>query len=258
METYPYFIIGLIGLMIGSFLNVVIYRVPLGQSLWFPGSHCPACGHAIRWYHNIPLWGYLIQKGRCEHCSTKISLVYPLIETGSALILCFMYGQFGYGILFYKISFVTLMMLTIARIDYEYHIIPDRIILFGFPFAFLFTGLEGKYQLIDGAIGFLAGGLGMFIIAIIGRLFYKKDAMGGGDIKLAALLGVFLGWKVLILTLFVSFLLMTVIGWIGIAIRKVQRGSEIPMAPFMMVSVLLCIFYGHEMIHWYFDLVIGH
>lgn len=258
MEIYPYFVTGLIGLMIGSFLNVVIYRVPLDQSLWFPGSHCPDCDHPIRWYHNIPLWGYVIQKGRCIHCSENISFVYPLVEIVTASTLCFMYGQFGHTVLFYKVSFMTLMMFTLARIDYEFHIIPDRIIRFSFPFAFLFIGLQDIDHLVDGAIGFLVGGMGMFIVAVIGRLFYKKDAMGGGDIKLAALLGVFLGWKVLLLSLFVAFLLMTAIGWIGIAVRKIQRGSEIPMAPFIAASVLICVFYGHEIIHWYFDLIIRH
>lgn len=258
MELYPYFIIGLTGLMIGSFLNVVIYRVPLNLSLVFPGSHCPSCNHAILWYHNVPLWGYLVQRGKCVHCHKKISCTYPLVEFVSALVLCLMYWQFGHSVLFYKVSFLTLMMFVLASIDYRFHLIPDKILLFSFPFAFLFTGLQGRDSLISGFLGFIVGGAGMFIIAVIGRIAYKKDAMGGGDIKLAALLGLFLGWEELLFTLFTAFLLMTVIGWIGIAVRKIQRGSEIPMAPFLTAAVITCIFFEHQILHWYIDLIGGH
>lgn len=258
MEFYPYFIIVLAGLMIGSFLNVVIYRIPLEQSLWFPGSHCPKCEQPIRWHHNIPLWGYLIQRGRCAHCLESISFVYPLVEIVTAATLCFMYGQFGHTLWFYKVSFIALMMFTLACIDYRFHIIPDRIIKFSFPVAFLLTGLQGMDHLLDGVVGFLAGGLGLFGVAVIGRIAYKKDAMGGGDIKLAALLGLFLGWQALLFTLFTAFLLMTVIGWIGIAVQKIQRGSEIPMAPFLTAAVWISIFFKHQIVHWYIDTVTGH
>lgn len=258
MEAYPYFITGLIGLVIGSFLNVAIYRIPLDQSLWFPASHCPHCKQVIRWYHNIPLWGYVIQKGRCVQCGEKISIVYPLVEIVTALTLCFVYGQYGHTLLFYKVSFIVLMMITLAIIDFRFHVIPDRIVLFSFPFAFLFIGLQGFDFLLDGLIGFLIGGFGLFVIAVIGRIAYKKDAMGGGDIKLAALLGLFLGWKALLFTLLTAFILMAVIGWIGIAVRKIQRGSEIPMAPFLTAAVFTSLFYGHQIMHWYFDLITGY
>jgi leader peptidase (prepilin peptidase)/N-methyltransferase len=258
VELYPYFLIALTGLMIGSFLNVVIYRVPLNMSLSFPGSRCPSCEHALLWYHNIPLWGYLVQKGRCAHCQSKISLIYPLVEIVSAFVLCLMYWHFGHTVLFYKMSFLMLMMAVLAIIDYQFHIIPDKIILFSFPFAFLFTGLQGWEFLTAGIFGFLIGGLGMFLIAVIGRIAYKKDAMGGGDIKLAALLGLFLGWEALLFTLFTAFILMTVIGWIGIAVRKMQRGNEIPMAPFLTVAVITCVFFEHEILHWYIHFIGGH
>lgn len=244
--------------MIGSFLNVVIHRIPLGQSLWFPSSHCPSCENPIYWYHNIPLWGYVIQKGRCVHCNKSISAVYPLVEIATALLLCLIYGEFGHTVLFYKVSFIALMMLTLACIDFQYHIIPDRIVMFSFPIAVLFVGIQGAEHVIDGAIGMAVGGLGMFIIAVIGRIAYKKDAMGGGDIKLAALLGIFLGWQALLFTLFVTFIFMTVVGWLSIAARVMKRGSEIPMAPFLTAAVLTHFFYGYELIHWYLDLMTGH
>lgn len=246
-----YVLLSIIGLIIGSFLNAVIYRIPLNLSLWSPGSRCPKCETPIRWLYNIPLWGYLIQLGRCARCKEKISFTYPLVEILSAGILCLMYYQFGFSLIFLKLSYLGLLMLALSFVDYKFHIIPNRILLFSFPLAVIFSALPGKDSFIDGLLGSLAGGAGLWAMWFLGRLMYKKDALGGGDIKLAALLGLFLGWKILFLSFFLSFILITAVGWTGILFRKLNRGSEMPVAPFLTPAVLISVLYGHVIIHWY-------
>lgn len=247
----PYVILFSLGSIIGSFLNVVIYRIPNGLSLWSPPSHCPHCSHRIPWYYNVPVWGFLIQLGRCAFCKTSISFRYPAVEILSGIFTCFFFSQFGLSVVFFKLTYLALLMLVLSFIDFQKHLIPNRIVFFSFPFAVLFSVLEGKPSIIDSILGFLIGGLGLWAVWYIGHLIYKRDGIGGGDIKLAALLGVFIGWKLLLLTVFTSFILISAIGWLGIITRRLSRNSEIPLAPFLTVAIWINVFYGLDIIRWY-------
>jgi len=253
-----YLLIASIGLIVGSFLSVVIYRLPNKESLWHPASHCPNCHRSIRWYHNVPIWGYAIQKGRCNNCKAAISFIYPLTEMISALVLCFMHYQFGWSVAFYKLSFLGLLLFALSVIDFRCHIIPNRIVFVGSLFALLFLSLQGTSALKDGLIGGIIGGGGFAGVWFLGRLIYKKDTMGGGDIKLAALLGLFLGWRMLLVNVSLVFVLIAIIGWAGILLRKMNRKSEIPMAPYFAIAAVISIYFGYDIMSWYLNFIHFH
>lgn len=257
MSLSPDLLIAAAGLLLGSFLNVVIHRIPLRQSLWFPASHCPHCGSPIRWYHNIPLWGYAILGGRCGSCRQKISIRYPAVELATALCLVFLHSQFGWTILFFKSAYLTFLMIVLSEIDYRSHIIPNRLLLISLPIGVGFLILEGVSSLVAGMAGMVMGGAIMTGIALVGRRVYKRDAMGGGDIKLTALLGLFLGWKLLAMVLFLTFLFISVAGWIGVLFRKLDRRAEIPMAPFFAMAMMGSLLFGADLIQWYLDNVVN-
>lgn len=244
-------VLAVIGLVIGSFLNVVIHRVPLRQSLWHPPSSCPLCGTRILWYHNVPVWGYLMLKGRCRSCGQPISLVYPMVELTSAAFLVALYVVIGWSIAYLKYTFLGLLLFVLTVIDWRHRIIPDRLLIFGVPVAVTFLMLEGPAAIMDGVIGMVVGGSAMWSIAAFGRMIYRTDAMGGGDIKLIAMLGLFLGWKLLLVAVLCSFLLISATGWLGVLFGKLDRRSEIPMAPFFGLSTMGSLGFGYDMIEWY-------
>jgi leader peptidase (prepilin peptidase)/N-methyltransferase len=193
------------GLMIGSFLNVCIYRIPRKLSVVKPSSRCPACGTPIKIYDNIPVLSYLLLRGRCRQCNTGFSVRYPLIELLNAVLYSIVVNRFGTsspGVLLIYMLF-TSTLIVILFIDLEHQIIPDSITLPGIPIAvimgatvlpdpFMRTELLG---LKSSLIGFVSGGGLFYLIAVIGKAILKKDAMGGGDIKMMAMIGGFLGWK---------------------------------------------------------------
>lgn len=256
MNPSPDIALAVAGLLIGSFLNVVIHRVPLKESLWFPPSHCPACGAPIRWFHNIPLWGYAVLGGRCRSCREKIPIRYPAVELATAVAVVFLHHQFGWSILFFKAGYLTLLMIVLAEIDYHHHIIPNRLLIFSLPIGVGFLLLEGHASLMDGMAGMAMGGVIMTGIASVGRHLYKKDAMGGGDIKLTALLGLFLGWKLLAMALLLTFAMISMTGWIGLLLKKLDRQAEIPMAPFFGMAMVGSLLFGADLIRWYLQHVV--
>ena len=235
----------ILGAIVGSFLNVCIYRIPSGKSIVFPASHCPACKHPIKFYDNIPIISYIILRGKCRNCDEKISPIYPAIELLTAIMSLLLFRKYGLS-LEYLFSFMFVCALIIITfIDLEHQIIPDVITLPGIPLfalaAILFMNITLKASL----IGILAGGGCLYLVALVYQLLTKREGMGGGDIKLLAMLGGFLGWQSLWFIIMASSLIGAVAG-ISVMISK-GRDSKyaIPFGPFLSIGAVAYIFWGN-------------
>ncbi len=246
------------GICIGSFLNVCIYRLPASKSITNPRrSICPFCKETIPFYDNIPVLSYIWLRGRCRHCNTVIPLRYPIVELLSAvmaLFVCMKFGPCFEGLIYF--TFIALLII-ITFIDLDHKIIPDIITLPGIPlFLFLSLGIP-SISLIDSLLGILTGGGSLFTVAIIYNLLTKKDGMGGGDIKLLAMIGALIGWQGVLFTIFVSSALGSTIG-IALMLRtKKGMNFAVPFGPFLSAGAVLYIFFGTPVINWYFNFLAG-
>ena len=233
-----------LGALIGSFLNVVILRLPKeGESIVLPPSHCPGCQALIHWYDNIPIISFLLLAGRCRHCRQKISWQYPAVELMMALLSLALYRTFGLGAAFLIYFVFCAALIVIIFIDLRHQIIPDVIslpgIVLGFAASFLLPGLSWQ----DSALGLLLGGGSFYAIAGGYYLLTRRAGMGGGDIKLLAMIGAFLGWRALPFVVFASALLGSVVG-IGAMIKQKKGGKTvIPYGPFLAVASLSYLFF---------------
>ena len=250
--------IAIFGALIGSFLNVVILRLPQEEaSIVFPASHCPHCRQKLHWHDNIPLLSFIYLRARCRFCQAPISWQYPVVELAMALLSLGLYEKFGLSARFGIYFLFSAALLAIIFIDWKHQIIPDLIslpgIAIGFALAFLNPGLSWQ----DSALGLVAGGGFFYAIAASYYLFAKRAGMGGGDIKLLAMIGAFLGWRALPFVVFSSSLLGTVVG-LGAMIKQKKGGKTvIPYGPFLAVGSLLYIFF-QERIALFFALYLGH
>ncbi|HET6460272.1 MAG TPA: prepilin peptidase, partial [Syntrophales bacterium] len=238
------------GAAIGSFLNVVIYRIPEGQSIIFPSSCCPKCSCSIRFYDNIPIISYLVLRGRCRDCHEKISLRYPLVEAVTALLSMFLFWKFGLSIK-YLFSFIfTCALIVITFIDLDHQIIPDVITLPGIPLFFLMAIFFMGIPILEAFLGILIGGGCLFAIAFLYEIITKREGMGGGDIKLLAMLGAFLGWKSLFFILFVSSLLGAVVGISLMIAQGKDMKYAVPFGPFLSIAAVAYLFVGIEVMNY--------
>lgn len=254
-----YIISGLLGLCVGSFLNVVIYRIPRGISLCYPASRCNVCGYRLRWYDNIPILSWLILGGRCRSCRKAISKRYIIVEFGNtALWLISMALFWGESPVYAVISaLVCSVLICIFFIDLEHMLIYNRfaIIMAILGFAAMFFD---RYTAVkDHVIGALAGG-GLFALIYFGAiLILKREAMGFADVKLAAAAGLFLGWQKLIL----SVLIGSVVGSFVLVIlnraKKQNRNTEYPLGPFITGGIIISLLAGERIIEWYISILLG-
>ena len=232
------------GAFVGSFLNVCIYRISEGKSIVLPHSFCPNCQHPIRPYDNIPIVSYLVLRGRCRDCHERISLRYPVVELITAVLSLFLFWKYGFS-LQYLFSFVfTGALITITFIDLEHLIIPDIITLPGVPLFVLLAVVFMDVSFFDSILGVLLGGGGLYLIATAYQLLTKREGIGGGDIKLLAMLGAFLGWKSLLFILFVSSLLGSIVGVSMMIARGKDLKYAVPYGPFLSVAAVAYIFLG--------------
>ena len=243
------------GAIVGSFLNVVILRLPDPEaSVVFPGSHCPHCQTALHWYENIPILSFLFLRGRCRSCQAKISIQYPLVELAMGLLSLFLLQKFFLSVSFIIYFVFAAALLVIIVIDLYLQIIPDRIslpgIVIGLGASFLLPGLTWQ----DSLLGILFGGGIFYAIAMGYYLFTKRHGMGGGDIKLLAMIGAFQGWQALPFVIFCSSLLGTIVG-LGAMVKQRKGGqTRIPYGPFLAVASLLYLFFDHRIMqftYWY-------
>ncbi len=256
----PYLIeifIFLMGLCIGSFLNVCIYRLPASKSIVHPRSMCPNCDTLIAWYDNIPIFSYLLLMGRCRHCRIKFSARYPIVELLGGLFALGVFMKFGlsFETLVYYLFIATLLVVTF--IDIDHRIIPDVISLPGIPIFFAASFALPAITYKDSLLGILTGGGSLFLVAWIYSLLTKKEGMGGGDIKLLAMMGAIVGWQGVLFTIFVASLVGTLA---GLAVMlKSRQGTKlaVPFGPFLALGGVLALFWGKEIILGYFRLFQG-
>lgn len=250
-------IIFVFGLLIGSFLNVCIYRLPRGTSLAFPASHCPACGTAIPPWLNIPVASYLFLLGRCRFCRTRISPVYPFVELLTALLGVVLYLRFGLDLHFFVMALLCSSLVVVTFIDLEHRIIPDEISLSGIVLGFICSFFLPVPGWRDSLLGILTGGGSLFLVAWSYERCTGKEGMGGGDIKLLAMLGAFFGWQSVPFIIFVSSLSGSVIGLTIMLVKKRDGKLAIPFGPFLVIGALTYMLFGQQIITWYLNLFNG-
>ncbi len=244
------------GLIIGSFLNVCIYRIPREESIAWPGSHCPTCNHSLKWYDNIPLVSYLTLKGKCRYCKTKISAQYPIVESLNALLYIIMYFKFSFSVDFIFYSLISSVLLAIIFIDFKEMIIPDSLVLSIVVFTIIYKSVNYfLYGLSSDIIGsilgmLLAGGLFLAIVLL------SRGGMGGGDVTLIGALGFVLGVKYILLNIFLSFVLGAIISVFFLAAKIKTRKDPIPFGPFIALGFFMTVLMGQSIINWYFNLLI--
>lgn len=239
------------GAIVGSFLNVCICRIPRGESIITPGSHCPRCEKPIPFYDNIPLVSYLLLKGKCRHCHQTISLQYLIVEGVAALSSFLLFIQYGpsWSYLFYFCFIAGLIVITL--IDLYHQIIPDVISLPGIGVGLLASFLLPQIKFSNSLIGMLLGGGSLFLVATLYRWLFKREGLGGGDVKLLAMIGAFLGWKAVILTILLSSLIGSITGILIMVAKGKDLKYAIPYGPFLSLGAVISFFYGEKIITWY-------
>ena len=254
------FFIFILGLVIGSFLNVCIYRLPRGESLLHPPSHCPQCGKLIKWYDNIPLLSYLLLRGRCRHCSSGISFRYPLVEALTGIFFLFSFFRHSPGILtfplflsFLKHLIFISFLIPVFFIDLKHRIVPNRL-SYGVLICGLLLSLPTR-SFFSSLVGLGIGGAIFLIIRFLGAFFLKVESMGMGDVKLAAGIGAFLGWRLTLVCFFLSFLLGAIVAIFLLLTRVKRRKDRIPFAPFLVAAALISLFWGEKFFSLYLMLV---
>jgi len=240
-----------VGAIVGSFLNVLIYRVPREKSIIKPRSYCPNCKHPIRFYDNLPIFSYLILHGRCRHCRYHIPIRYPMVEILSGLIWLFLIGFNDVQITTFSSIILLEGLLVLAWIDGHHGFIPDKIIITLAFIGALYHVLFNAEIFLSGVVGALISGCLMFLWAYIGEKIFKKPAIGGGDIKLIAVTGLFLGAKLTLLGLFLGFAVGGIFGLIKIYQKKLQLKATVAFAPFLLVGVSLALLVGESFLRWY-------
>ncbi|MBU3911621.1 MAG: prepilin peptidase [Candidatus Omnitrophica bacterium] len=252
-----YLLIFIFGAIIGSFLNVCIYRIPRKESVVFPRSRCVSCKKSIPWYDNIPFVSYIFLRGRCRSCGTRISFRYFAVEFISAAAFLILFMNFRFTHLFWVYSLVTLSLIVVTFIDLEFQIIPDRISIGGMILGIILSALmpqmhnslTWKGGLINSLIGLIAGGGLIYITGLLGNLAFKKESMGGGDVKLMAMLGSFLGWKMAILIFFLAPFFGTPV---GLYLKFMKKQDVIPYGPFISIAGFVAILWGGRMLDFLF------
>jgi len=244
-------LIFILGLIVGSFNNVCIYRIPRNESIIYPASHCPKCRSNISRQDNIPLLSYILLKGRCRNCKSKISIQYPVVELLTGLIYLIIYLTYGLSIQSLIYIILSSALIIIAFIDLNEQIVPDVISLPGIVIGFIISFFVSYISFINSALGVFVGGGIILIIGLAGSVIFKKEAMGGGDVKLAAMIGAFLGWRYIIISLFLGFFLGALAGIFLIMSKIKSRKDMIPFGPFIVLGSFITLLWGEQIISWY-------
>lgn len=264
------------GLIVGSFLNVCIVRLPRGRSIVKPPSHCPRCKSSINFYDNIPIFSFFILRGKCRNCGEPISWRYPLVELLNGLLFVWTVCVFPLGGEALLVMILCSALIVITFIDFDHQIIPDMItfpgMLVGLTFAPFFMSMlgdplpfhlerlmphAGSYLtgFLNSIIGLFLGGFPLFAIGWIWEKLRHVEAMGGGDVKLMGMVGSFLGWKGALLTIMIGALTGSLVGILLIILKRHNSDKVIPFGPFLAFGTLVTTFYGVDIISWYLGLI---
>jgi leader peptidase (prepilin peptidase)/N-methyltransferase len=257
-EAIVWVFVFLFAASVGSFLNVCIHRLPAGESIVFPPSACPACKSKLKSYDNIPIISYLALGAKCRSCGVKISAIYPLVEflTGAfGIALYYTHGLTIDALIYF--CFVA-ALIAITFIDLKHQIIPDKISLPAIPLGFAASFLLQGLGWLDSLVGIALGGGVLLAVAVGFALATGKEGMGGGDIKLLAMIGAFLGWKSIIFVLVASSLAGALIGSAYLLAKSRDRGEPIPFGPFLALGAIGYLFFGEAAISFYIDTIWAH
>ncbi len=249
-DIRPYIFL-VMGTIAGSFLHVCAYRLPRGKSLLFPPSHCVRCGRRIKAIDLTPLFNFIWLRGKCRFCGGRIGISHPLVELLTGLLFMAAYLRFGLSIELIKALLLISILLVISIIDTEHYIIPDKLIIFFFFLGIVSIIFMGEPTVLSALLGFSAAFISLLALALVSR-----GGMGGGDIKLAAVIGVYLGWPNGITAVLLGCLLAGLAGLILILLRLKSRKDLIPFGPFLAVGALITSSYGYEIISWYLRLLL--
>jgi leader peptidase (prepilin peptidase)/N-methyltransferase len=247
-------LIAVFGLVWGSFYNVVIYRLPRGLSLLRPPSSCPHCGKQIKVYENIPVFSYLVLKGKCGNCKAKISPVYPLVETLTAFCFLLVYMQNSLSPHFFASCIFASALIILGFIDYFHQILPDEITLPGFVLALLYTFFRDDLSLSQALLG---AGVGAGFLLLVYGVYYllrKKEGLGLGDVTMMLMVGAYLGWKQTLLTLILASFAGALVGVFFILFRKKDLQHALPFGTFLAPAAFVALLYGQQIIDAYLSL----
>jgi leader peptidase (prepilin peptidase)/N-methyltransferase len=245
-----------IGLSVGSFMNVVIHRLPRKTSVVRPSSRCPGCGYELRWYDNIPVVSWVLLRGRCRKCASPISIRYPIVEVLTLLVFLLHLWVFGWTLLMGVRLLFACTLVALFAIDLEHHLLPDKITLPGIVVGLIFS-LILPPGIVEALLGAL---LGYGILWGIAEAYYRysgQEGMGGGDLKMLAMVGAFLGWKLVLVTLVLSSVTGSVIGLLVIGLRRGDMKYALPYGTFLAAAALLASLVGDRIVAWYTGLYAG-
>jgi len=237
-------IVLIFGAIVGSFLNVCIYRLPRDKSIIVPNSYCPDCKKPIKFYDNIPILSYIILRGRCRHCNAKISIRYPIVEFITALLFLLLYKITGLTIEFCVMMLFVSLLIVISFVDLEFQIIPDILSIGGLIIGLILSFFRQNFGFFDALFGVLLGGGVLFAIAYGYQLLRKIEGMGGGDIKLIGMIGAYCGIKGVIFTIITGSFFGTIVGIPAMLIKGKDSKYAIPFGPFLSLGAVIYIFYG--------------
>lgn len=248
----------LLGCIVGSFLNVVILRLPEpGESIVSPASRCPRCLALIHWYDNIPVLSFLFLRGRCRNCRAAISWRYPVVELCMGLLSLALWQRFGPSLAFGYYFVFAAALLAVVFIDIDHQIIPDSISLPGIMFGFAGSVYSPLVDLQNSGLGIICGGCALYLVAWLYYQVTGREGMGGGDVKLLAMIGAFLGWRSLLFVVFAASLVGSVLG-IAEMIRQGRGGqTRIPFGPFLSLGAFLYLFLHQRILLWWYGFVVG-
>lgn len=254
-----YYVIFIFGLLIGAFLNVLIIRIPQGKSIVSPPSHCPNCARP-KPFDLIPLLSYLFYFRKCRSCDQKLSLVYLLIELVTGIVSVILFFKFGLTVDFVAFLFLTYILIVVFFIDLDHQIIPNELVIVGLiggAILFVYTlfmpfQIYSDHRWWNPLLGLVSGSGFLLSVSLIGSAIYKnEEVMGMGDVKLFAPIGLFLGWRMTLLALFISIILGGMSSVFLILLGKANRKSMIPFGPFIVIGVFVTVMWGWDILHWY-------
>lgn len=245
---------GILGAVIGSFLNVLIVRLPKDESVVHPGSRCPGCGSPIKWFDNVPILSWIVLRGRCRRCKERISVQYPLIELITASTWSCAAWYYGPTLTALAAAIFGTILLGIAVTDARHYLIPDEYTVGGLVMGLLLALRGGTGGLGRAVLGGVVGFVLLYVVAVVGEKIFGKEAMGGGDIKMMAMVGTFVGWKGVLLTIFGGSLLGTLV-FAPLLVFKVKR--LVPFGVFLAGAAAVVFVFGDSLIRWYVEFALG-
>lgn len=252
-EIWQQVLVFFVGSCLGSFYNVIIYRLPAGESIVHPRSKCPHCGVSIAAYDNIPILSYLILRGRCRSCGGKISFRYPLVEALTGSMAWFLFTRFGWSLQFGIEFFFVSLLILITFIDLATYLIPDVLSLPGVVLGFALSFVSVRVTWLDSLMGILLGGGFFYLVAVVYERVRQKEGLGGGDIKMLGMIGAFIGWPGAVFTVLTASVAGALVGTFLMWKNRKGLGTMLPFGPFLAFGACLYLMVGGAFFSWYIE-----